>query len=65
MSIFVTILAFNDEVIISHSKIAILAGSLITGFIGFLFLKMTLTQRVCEDEYVVDESKTSSCCNAD
>lgn len=56
MSIFVTILAFDDEVIISHSKIAILAGSLISGIIGFLLLKMTLTQRVSENEYIIEES---------
>ena len=42
MSIFITLLAFNDAVIIDHSKIAILLGSLISGILGYLWLKLTL-----------------------
>lgn len=42
MSIFITLLAFSDAVIIDHSKIAILLGSLISGILGYLWLKLTL-----------------------
>lgn len=39
MSIFITLLAFNDDKVIINSKIAILAASVIAGAAGFLFLK--------------------------
>jgi NhaA family Na+:H+ antiporter len=42
MSIFITLLAFDNAEIINHSKIAILIASLIAGLIGFLWLKFTL-----------------------
>ena len=42
MSIFVTLLAFNDQDHINKSKIVILATSLLAGIIGFLVLKLTL-----------------------
>lgn len=42
MSIFITLLAFDDATIIDHSKIAILVASLLAGCIGFFFLKFTL-----------------------
>ena len=42
MSIFITLLAFDNEEVIDHSKIAILLASLIAGGIGFLFLKYSL-----------------------
>lgn len=42
MSIFITLLAFEHEEVINHSKIAILLASVIAGSIGFLFLKYTL-----------------------
>jgi NhaA family Na+:H+ antiporter len=42
MSIFITLLAFQDEILINNSKIAILVGSLIAGIIGLVFLKLTL-----------------------
>jgi NhaA family Na+:H+ antiporter len=42
MSIFITLLAFDNTEIIDHSKIAILLASLIAGTIGFLFLKSSL-----------------------
>lgn len=41
MSIFITLLAFDDTVIINNSKIAIIIASLIAGIIGFLCLKLT------------------------
>lgn len=45
MSIFITLLAFSDEVQIGHSKLAILLASLLAGIIGFLFLKATLKRQ--------------------
>jgi NhaA family Na+:H+ antiporter len=42
MSIFITLLAFENEALVNHSKIAILFASFIAGTIGFTFLKMTL-----------------------
>jgi NhaA family Na+:H+ antiporter len=49
MSIFITLLAFEDAVVIDHSKIAILLASSIAGLIGFIWLKMTLKSAVAED----------------
>lgn len=42
MSIFIALLAFDNEVYVNNSKIAILLASLISGTIGFIFLKLTL-----------------------
>jgi NhaA family Na+:H+ antiporter len=42
MSIFITILAFDNPGIIDNSKIAILIASVISGTIGFLWLRLTL-----------------------
>ena len=42
MSIFITLLAFDNADTINNSKIAILIASLIAGTIGFIFLKLTL-----------------------
>jgi len=42
MSIFITLLAFDDQVFIHHAKIAILSASAVAGFIGFFWLKSTL-----------------------
>lgn len=42
MSIFVTLLAFEDVTIINHAKIIILLSSLIAGIIGFFALKVIL-----------------------
>lgn len=44
MSIFVTLLAFENETIINNSKLVILISSLIAGIIGFTFLRLTLTK---------------------
>lgn len=49
MSIFITLLAFDDLIVINNSKIAILIASLIAGAIGFIFLKMTLKESVEND----------------
>jgi len=42
MSIFITLLAYDDIHIIDDSKMAILVASLIAGMIGFVSLKVTL-----------------------
>lgn len=42
MSIFITLLAYTDAVLINESKIAILFASLVSGIIGFLWLKVFL-----------------------
>lgn len=42
MSIFITLLAYDDPAIINTSKIAILSASLIAGLAGFILLKLTL-----------------------
>lgn len=42
MSIFVTILAFSDTVVINHSKIAILVASLLSALAGYFYLKFIL-----------------------
>ena len=42
MSIFITLLAFDNADQVNGSKIAILIASIIAGTIGFLWLKMTL-----------------------
>jgi len=42
MSIFITLLAFDNNDVINNSKIAILIASFIAGTIGFIFLKLTL-----------------------
>lgn len=42
MSIFITLLAFDNEVIINNSKLVILLASLVAGIIGLIFLKLAL-----------------------
>ncbi len=48
MSIFITLLAFDNAEIINNSKIAILIASLVAGLTGFLWLKLTLKTPVDE-----------------
>ena len=48
MSIFITLLAFDNAEIINNSKIAILIASLIAGITGFLWLKLTLKKPIDE-----------------
>lgn len=45
MSIFITLLAFEDSEVINNSKIAILIASLIAGILGFMTLKLTLKNK--------------------
>src|SRR6476620_1952136 len=42
MSIFITLLAFNDETLVYGSKIAIIAGSVLAGTFGYFGLRLTL-----------------------
>ena len=49
MSIFITLLAFDNIEIINNSKIAILIASFIAGTIGFIFLKLTLKTQIEND----------------
>ena len=45
MSIFITLLAFDNSALVNSSKTAILIGSFASGIIGFIFLKMTLKKQ--------------------
>ena len=49
MSIFITLLAFEDETIINNSKFIILLSSLIAGIIGFITLKLSLKDMNLEE----------------
>lgn len=52
MSIFVTLLAFDNETLINNSKLVILISSLTAGILGFITLRLTLngTNHVEEKE---------------
>ena len=50
MSIFITLLAFENETIINNAKFIILLASLVAGLIGFISLKLTLSREVIEEE---------------
>lgn len=45
MSIFITLLAFDDAQVITASKIAVLLASLLAGLIGYFWLRITLTTK--------------------
>ncbi len=46
MSIFITLLAFENADIVNNSKIAILIASLVAGAIVFFWLRFTLSKKV-------------------
>lgn len=50
MSIFITLLAFDNETIINNAKFVILISSLIAGLIGFLSLKLTLKHAAVDND---------------
>jgi NhaA family Na+:H+ antiporter len=50
MSIFVTLLAFDNETIINNSKLIILISSLIAGLLGFFVLNVILNETHTDDE---------------
>ena len=45
MSIFITLLAFDDSTIINNAKFTILIASLISGIIGFIWLNQSLSHK--------------------
>ncbi|MCV9931937.1 Na+/H+ antiporter NhaA [Flavobacterium sp. LS1R47] len=45
MSIFITLLAFNEPEVITFSKIAILLASFMAGLLGFIYLKFSLSKK--------------------
>lgn len=55
MSIFITLLAFDNPAVINNSKIAIILASLIAGIIGFIYLKLTLRKAISDDELPFQE----------
>jgi Na+:H+ antiporter, NhaA family len=42
MSIFICLLSFNDEAMINNAKFIVLVSSLISGIVGFFFLRLIL-----------------------
>lgn len=50
MSIFITLLAFEDSIIIDNAKFMILTASLAAGILGYFYLKFTLKDEVLEVE---------------
>lgn len=42
MSIFITLLAFDDPLMVGNSKLSVMAGSLLAGTAGFVWLRRTL-----------------------
>ena len=50
MSIFITILAYDDVALINSSKIAIIIASIVAGLLGFIFLKFTLKNNSTEED---------------
>ena len=50
MSIFITLLAFEDTTLINQAKIAVMLASLVAGLIGFLWLKSTLPATITDEE---------------
>ncbi len=51
MSIFITLLALNDHFIINNAKFTILLASMISGILGFLFLKRVLPKNIEPNEF--------------
>ena len=45
MSIFITLLAFDNESIIDNAKLVIVLSSLVAGLIGLITLRTTLTAK--------------------
>ena len=49
MSVFITMLAFEDENIINNTKLIIIISSLLAGTIGYTILKICLRQDVLDE----------------
>lgn len=52
MSIFITLLAFDNETIINNAKLVIVISSLVAGLIGFVILKLTLKQSIVVNDSI-------------
>ncbi len=50
MSIFITLLAFENATVINNAKFMILTASLLAGMLGYFYLKFTLKNEVAEVE---------------
>ena len=50
MSIFITLLAFENDVVINNTKFIILISSLTAGLIGFILLKLNLKKEYIDGE---------------
>lgn len=50
MSIFITLLAFEDIALINQAKIAVMLSSFVAGIIGFIWLRSVLRNSVPEEE---------------
>ncbi|WP_298154165.1 Na+/H+ antiporter NhaA [Flavobacterium sp.] len=50
MSIFITLLAFDDQAIISNAKFIIMLSSLVAGLLGFVSLKFILNKEISETD---------------
>jgi NhaA family Na+:H+ antiporter len=46
MSIFITLLAFQESTFVQQSKIAILVSSLVTGVVGYLMVRLSLRRPI-------------------
>ncbi len=54
MSIFITLLAFNENISIVNSKISVLIASVLAGLLGFLWLYITLPKKKYEPKSLED-----------
>lgn len=52
MSIFITLLAFADPLMVQYSKIAILVASLLAGVAGYILIKNATAANVMEEEEI-------------
>jgi len=50
MSIFFTLLAFEEAELVNNSKIAILIASVLAGLIGFVWLRFTLKPSLINED---------------
>lgn len=50
MSIFITLLAFDDPETIAHAKLVILLSSLAAGILGFSILRLILRKEIAEED---------------
>lgn len=50
MSIFISLLAFDDAFLITESKISILLGSLVSGILGYTYLKVLFNNKAVDKE---------------